>query len=136
MLLRRVGRLGSTIYGGACSDYIVALGVLQYQVDNKSVYQTFIDKVTKEDASKAAELVASWELEKRRIKQFAVSLKSKIEMLSNPNEKNFQELIVLVNEALIKAEVVSGDSGKTCESIIRISQVILKSEWNRAKRME
>jgi hypothetical protein len=121
---------------GACSDYIAALGVLQYQIDNKSVYQIFIDKVAKKDASKAAELVASWELEKRRVKQLAVSLKSKIEMLSNPNEKNFQELIVLVNEALIKAETVSGDSGKTCESIIRISQVILKSEWNRAKRME
>lgn len=120
----------------ACSDYIAAIGVLQYQVDNKDVWQIFIDKVTREDSSKAAELIASWELEKRRVKQTAVALKSKIEMLSNPNESDFQKLIDLVSEAIVKALKRDGGSGKTCESIISISQVILKAEWERAKNME
>ncbi|MGF6125149.1 hypothetical protein QF019_000338 [Pseudomonas frederiksbergensis] len=120
----------------ACADYIAAIGMLQYQADNKSVYQVFIDKVTREDASKAAELVASWELDKRRTKQSALALKAKIEMLSNPNEADFQNLIHLVGEAISRSEKVDGGSKETCEGIVSRSQIILKSEWNRAKNME
>lgn len=120
----------------ACSAYIAAIGILQYKTDNKEVYQIFVDKVTREDASKGAELVASWELQKRNIKQSALSLKAKIEMLSNPSEEGFQELIRLVSEAYKKANKLEGGSEEVCEQIIGKCQVILKTEWNRAKNME
>lgn len=120
----------------ACSAYIAAIGILQYKSDNKEVYQIFVDKVTREDASKGAELVASWELQKRNIKQSALSLKAKIEMLSNPSEEGFQELIRLVSEAYKKANELEGGSDEVCEKIIGKCQVILKTEWNRAKNME
>lgn len=119
-----------------CSAYIAAIGILQYKSDNKEVYQIFVDKVTREDASKGAELVASWELQKRNIKQSALSLKAKIEMLSNPSEEGFQELIRLVSEAYKKANELEGGSDEVCEQIIGKCQVILKTEWNRAKNME
>ncbi|QLG93567.1 hypothetical protein HZF02_17080 [Pseudomonas yamanorum] len=120
----------------ACSAYIAAIGTLQYKSDNKEVYQIFVDKVTREDASKGAELVASWELQKRNIKQAALSLKAKIEILSNPSEAGFQELIRLVSEAYKKANELEGGSDEVCEKIIGKCQVILKTEWNRAKNME
>ena len=119
-----------------CSAYIAAIGILQYKSDNKEVYQVFVDKVTREDASKGADLVASWELQKRNIKQSALSLKAKIEMLSNPSEEGFQELIRLVSEAYKKANELEGGSDEVCEQIIGKCQVILKTEWNRAKNME
>lgn len=120
----------------SCSDYIAAIGILQYKSDNKGVYQTFVDKVTKGDASKGADLVASWEMQKRNIRQSALSLKAKIEMLSNPSEENFKELICLVGEAYKKAGTFEGDSNEVCEKIVGVCQVILKTEWNRAKNME
>lgn len=119
-----------------CAEYVAAIDVLQYQTDKKKIYQIFVDKVTKEDPSKAAELVASWELESRRVKQAALALKARIELLSNPNEANFKELVELTNEAINRTEKLDGDSETTCEAIIAKAQIILKAEWNRAKNME
>ncbi|MFV3289150.1 hypothetical protein ACNFBR_10455 [Pseudomonas sp. NY11955] len=121
---------------GTCSEYIAAVGILQHQSDSREIHSIFIDKVTAVDSSAAAGLIADWEHEKRRARQSALALKSKIELLSNPNESDFRELIDLARAAFDRAVKVNGGSQEVCIQIVEKAQQILKTEWNRAKKME
>lgn len=119
-----------------CADYVASLDVLQYHTDKKQIYQIFVDKISAIDASKGAELVASWESERRRVKQEALALKARIELLSNPNEEEFIQLLSLANEAIQRTDEVDGDSRSVCDAVVKKTQSILKTEWTRAKNME
>lgn len=119
-----------------CADYVASVDVLQFHTDKKQIYQIFVDKITAIDASKGAELVAAWESEKRKVKQEALALKARIELLSNPNEEEFIQLIKLANEAIQATDKVGGDSRGACDAVVKQTQVILKTEWTRAKNME
>lgn len=120
----------------ACADYVAAIGLLQIHTESKQAHQIFIDKICDHDKPTAASLMASWEEEKRRLKLSALSLNAKIHLLSNPGEASFQELLTSVRRALEKAEIHEGGAIDTCGEIVNIAQVILKTEWERAKRME
>jgi len=119
-----------------CADYVAAIGLLQTHAESKEIHQIFIAKIDAHDQSAAANLVASWAEENRRLMLSALSLCAKIQLLSNPDESAFQNLMTSVRYALEKANSVNGGAIKACEEIVLLAQKILKTEWERAKRME
>ena len=119
-----------------CADYIAAIGLLQVHAQSKMAHQVFISNIDTHDKSVAANLMASWEEEKRRLLLSAYSLSAKIHLLSNPNETAFKELIVKVQAALKDANSLDNGVFDRCGEIVEMAQGILKTEWNRAKQME
>ncbi len=119
-----------------CAEYVATIGLLQVHAESKEVHSVFIAKVDAHDQSAAANMVAAWAEENRRLMLSCLSLCAKIQLLSNPDEPAFQELMVPVRFALSKASSVDGGAINACEEIVLLTQRILKTEWERAKKME
>ncbi|ANB27126.1 hypothetical protein A6F57_19245 [Alteromonas stellipolaris] len=72
----------------------------------------------------------------------ALSLKAKINLHLNPKEQESKELLVLLNSAYLLAESTDlgpeqgKDLGTLISNIESKTQTILKTEWERVKRME
>ncbi|WP_130927952.1 hypothetical protein [Pseudomonas sp. Sample_14] len=60
-------------------------------------------------------------------------LKSKIELLLNPDEVDSKELLKAVNEAAIECDKSGGSAKKPCQDVVEWCQHILKQEWEKAK---
>ncbi|MBK5541476.1 hypothetical protein JFV28_20600 [Pseudomonas sp. TH05] len=65
----------------------------------------------------------------------AFSLGAKIQLLSNPNEPDFEKLNAEVNSALKFASTPGSNVYDNCGRIVELAQQILKTEWNRVKEM-
>ncbi|WP_395602395.1 hypothetical protein AB4P97_08195 [Pseudomonas sp. A1230] len=119
-----------------CADYIAAICIMQVHTESRDIHQSFIAKVDSHDPSAAATLVESWGVEKRRLMMSVFSLGAKIQLLSNPDEPAFQKLSAVVQRAADQVSISKGGAMEACEEIISLSQRIMKTEWERAKRME
>lgn len=119
-----------------CADYVAAIGLLQIHADSKLVHETFISKVESHDKATAASMINAWQEEQRRMILSAYSLSAKIHLLSNPKEPAFQDLLASVQAALKSANNPGNAVFDNCGKIVEIAQGILKTEWDRAKKME
>ena len=67
----------------------------------------------------------------------AVRWKSQIELYINPNEKESSEMVALAGELLKCADTLEGmDIYNLTQTLINMSQNILKKEWERVKKMD
>ncbi|MCK3851537.1 hypothetical protein [Pseudomonas sp. W2Jun17] len=60
-------------------------------------------------------------------------LKSKIELLLNPEEIDSKELLKAVTEAAIECDKNGGSANSSCQTVVEWCQHILKQEWEKAK---
>ena len=118
-----------------CAEYIAAIGMLQVHATGTEDHGAFIKLVKDHDPSAAAGLKDKWEGEKRTLIMTAFSLGAKIQLLSNPNEPDFEKLNAEVNSALKFASTPGSNVYDNCGRIVELAQQILKTEWNRVKEM-
>jgi len=119
-----------------CADYVAAICTMQIHTESDGNNKEFIQIVNSRDPSGAAAFVDSWGAEKRTLMMSVFSLGAKIQLLANPGEPVFQELLAAVQRAADEVSISKGGAAKACEEIISLTQRILKAEWERAKRME
>lgn len=83
------------------------------------------------------ELSLEFDYRLHEAKSKALQLKTKIYLLANPNENDFQELFAVINYLHEKA-VFEAKTGLETEakSVVEKSQIILKKEWERVKKLE
>lgn len=62
-----------------------------------------------------------------------VSLKSKIELLLNPDELDSKQMMKSVNELREKCDQAGGPAKELSESVVKCCQHIVKQEWEKAK---
>lgn len=89
------------------------------------------------DLSHADGAVVDWNYRVHAAIAETVRLKAKIALLSNPAEEDFQKLMEAV--AQVQQAAQSNDAlslSENSDSLVAISQKILKNEWERVKRVE
>jgi len=77
----------------------------------------------------------NWSIKSNSFLQNAESLSAKIKLLVNPNEKDSKALCSLLDEAM-KAVRSKVDPKDINNEIIKVSQTILKEEWERVKDLK
>lgn len=77
-----------------------------------------------------------WCLRLHEAKSVACALRNKIHLLANPNEPAFVELLTLVDDFYAKADEGGMGLHADTSEVIRLSQKILKVEWDRVKKLE
>lgn len=89
------------------------------------------------DDSRNIELALEWGYRLHEAKSKALQLKTKIYLLANPYENEFQELFAVIDD-LHKKAVFEAKTGLETEakSVVEKSQIILKKEWERVKKLE
>jgi hypothetical protein len=108
---------------------------LQSQVINVDSRRRQLDNLQLEDRVAAAQLTHEINVGLKEIRLRAFALKTKIALLSNPKEADFQSLAVIVEECMAKAEVLHSEILDPCNRLTILAQAILKAEWDRAKTM-
>lgn len=121
----------------ACSNYLSLLLIMNGHVREKDSKLGISNALTSmKELVKGAEVVTSWLQARNDLRLKIFELKYRIELLSNPKEDLFRELLELVNEGVSSCESSSAqDLVVLCEKIKVVAQQILKIEWDRTKNM-
>jgi hypothetical protein len=85
------------------------------------------------DPSIAHQMQANWAASHVQAMKDLISLRSKIELLLNPDEVDSKELMKAVIELHIECDRPGGPAKQLAESVVDWCQQILKQEWEKAK---
>lgn len=92
---------------------------------------------TKLEESRNIELSLEWGYRMQEARSNALQLKTKINLLANPSEEEFKELLAVINVLHEKAVVeASARLDTEAKSVVEKSQIVLKKEWDRVKKLE
>lgn len=118
-----------------CSDYVAAIMVLKGHKYMHESHSNLAKTLINHDPVAAANMQAEWGREHSLLRTSVYSLRAKIILLSNPKEDLFKDLLREVDKALDKANEGGITLMDEFDRIIELSQLILKIEWDRARKM-
>jgi len=121
----------------ACANFLSLILIMGNHVKEKK-YKLGIGQALTglNEVAKGADYATSWLQARNELRLKILELKYKIELLSNPKEDLFEELLVLVNQAVDSCERANNQElVSLCEQIKGVAQKILKIEWDRTKNM-
>jgi hypothetical protein len=116
-----------------CAAYIAeALNVQRLNIYWESAKSTYSLCLVSEP-SIAHKMQADWATSHVQAMKDLISLKSKIELLLNPDEVDSKQLMKAVVELHIECDRAGGPAKQLAEKVVDWCQQILKQEWEKAK---
>ncbi|QKF52779.1 hypothetical protein [Pseudomonas graminis] len=116
-----------------CAAYIAeALNVQRLNIYWESAQPKY-RLYSRTEPSIAHQMHADWAASHVQAMKDLISLKSKIELLINPDETDSKELMKAVIELYFECDRAAGSAKKLAESVVYWCQHILKQEWEKAK---
>lgn len=121
----------------ACAEYLSLLLTMNGHIREQEAQLDFGKKLTeKNQVEIGTELVIVWVRTRNDLRTKIFELKYKIELLANPKEELFKELLMLVNKGVYFCEgTESKGVVELCEQLKNVTQEILKIEWDKTKNM-
>lgn len=118
-----------------CAEYVACVMALQSQRINLEGRSAYLNLLQVENPTAALQMAHDINADLKDLRLRAFTLKSKITLLSNPVEPDFQKLSEAVEECMVRAEVLNSNILEPCGLLTSVAQTILKKEWDRAKNM-
>ncbi|MCP9337609.1 hypothetical protein [Stutzerimonas xanthomarina] len=119
-----------------CSCFIAAALNVQRLNNVREGQSTHLTKLFSIDPAEHAKAISSWTGDHVAAIAELNRLKAKIQLLLNPQELDAENLMVAVNYVSDVCDQVGASARIPCDDVIRLCQVILKIEWDRAKSGE
>lgn len=119
----------------SCADFIAAVMLQQSMLQNNMPKVDHIEALKLTDSAAAAQIVESITSSLSDVRFKAFSLRARLLLLSNPAEPDFIRMAAVIEECMHGAEVFGFNIMAPCNELTRLTQQILKKEWDRAKQM-
>ncbi|RJG10970.1 hypothetical protein D3879_14930 [Pseudomonas cavernicola] len=119
-----------------CSEFISAALTVQRLCNVHELQRALREKLALDKSEEYSRIISQWTSDHVGAMADVNRLKAKIQLLSNPNEGNFIALIGHVETALEVCNQDGNSAAAPCKLIVEVTQEILKTEWERVKRME